>query len=65
MDADALAHENALLKVRLAEVEAALTEAHKANRRLEDILRTAQREKLGNRSKKLSPDQFNLLREDA
>jgi hypothetical protein len=53
------------LKVRLAEVEAALTEAHKANRRLEDILRTAQREKLGNRSKKLSPDQFNLLREDA
>ena len=36
-----------------------------ANRRLEDILRTAQREKFGKRSEKLSPDQFNLALEDA
>ena len=65
MDADALAYENAVLKARLTEVEAALAEAHEANRRLEDILRTAQREKFGKRSEKLSPDQFNLPLEDA
>ena len=60
MDADALARENALLKARLAEVEAALAEVQEANRRLEDILRTSQREQFGKRSEKLSPDQFNL-----
>lgn len=65
MDADALARENALLKARLTEVEAALAEVQEANRRLEDILRTSQREKFGKRSEKLSPDQFNLPLEDA
>lgn len=65
MDAVALARENALLKARLTEVEAALAESQDANRRLEDILRTSQREKFGKRSEKLSPDQFNLPLEDA
>ncbi|MBC7140538.1 MAG: IS66 family transposase zinc-finger binding domain-containing protein, partial [Defluviimonas sp.] len=65
MDAVVLARENALLKARLTEVEAALAEVQEANRRLEDILRTAQREKFGKRSEKLSPDQFNLALEDA
>ena len=65
MDAIDLARENALLKARLTEVEAALAEVQEANRRLEDILRTAQREKFGKRSEKLSPDQFNLPLEDA
>jgi len=65
MAADALARENALLKARLAEVEAALAEVQEANRRLEDILRTSQREQFGKRSEKLSPDQFNLALEDA
>jgi transposase len=65
MDTDALAHENAVLKARLAEVEAVLAEVQEANRRLEDILRTAQRGKFGKQSEKLSPDQFNLPLEDA
>lgn len=65
MDATVLARENALLKARLAEVEAALAESQEANRRLEDILRTSQRETFGKRSEKLSPDQFNLPLEDA
>jgi transposase len=65
MDAAALARENALLKARLTEVEAALTEAQEANRRLEDILRTSQREKFGAKSEKLSPDQFNLPHDEA
>jgi transposase len=65
MDADALSRENAHLKARLAEVEAALAEVQKANRRLEDILRFSQRERFGKRSEKLSPDQFNLPLEDA
>jgi transposase len=54
MKADALARENALLKARLTEVEAARAEAQEANRRLEDILRTSQRETFGKRSEKLS-----------
>ena len=65
MDTAALALENALLKARLTEVEAVLVEVQEANRRLEDILRTARREKFGKRSEKLSPDQFNLPLEDA
>jgi len=65
MDADTLARENALLKARLAQVEAALAEVQEANRRLEGILRTSQRETFGKRSEKLSPDQFNLPLEDA
>ena len=65
MDAAALARENALLKARLAEVEAVLAEVQEANRRLEDIVRMAQREKFGKSSEKLSPDQFNLPLEDA
>ena len=65
METADLARENALLKARLAEVEATLAETQEANRRLQDILRVAQREKFGKRSKKLSPDQFNLPLEDA
>src|SRR6056297_1750435 len=65
MDAAILARENALLKARLAEVEAALAESQEATRRLEDILRTSQRERFGKRSEKLSPDQFSLPLEDA
>jgi cell division septum initiation protein DivIVA len=65
MDTVTLARENTLLKARLAQVEAALAESQDANRRLEDILRTSQREKFGKRSEKLSPDQFNLPLEDA
>jgi len=52
MDVTTLARENALLKARLAEVEAALAESQEAQRRLEDILRTSQREKFGKRSEK-------------
>jgi len=37
MDTDALAHENAVLKARLAQVEAVLAEVQEANRRLEDM----------------------------
>ena len=65
MDADALAHENTHLKARLAEVEAALAEMQEANRRLEDILRSSQRERFVKRSEKLWADQFNLSLEDA
>lgn len=65
METAELARENALLKARLAEVEATLAETQEANRRLQDILHAAQREKFGKRSEKLSPDQFNLPLEDA
>ena len=65
MDADALSRENAHLKARLAEVEAALAEVQEANRRLEGILRASQRERFGKSSERLSPDQFNLPLEDA
>ena len=60
MDADALSRENTHPKARLAEVEAALAEMQEANRRLEDILRSSQRERFGKRSEKLLPDQFKL-----
>lgn len=59
-----LARENALLKARLAEVEAALADAQEGQRRLENILAWMQREKFGKRSEKLSPEQFNLPLED-
>jgi hypothetical protein len=65
MNAATLSRENAHLKARLAEVEAALVEVQEANRRLEGILRAAQRERFGKSSEKLSPDQFNLPLEDA
>ena len=65
MDSAALTRENTLLKARLAEVEAMLAQTQEANRRLQDILRAAQREKFGKRSEKLSPEQFNLPLEDA
>lgn len=65
MEAADLARENALLKARLAEVEATLAETQEANRRLQDILHAAQREKFGKSSEKRSPDQFNLPLEDA
>ena len=61
METADLARENALLKARLAEVEATLAETQEANRRLQDILHAAQREKFGKRSEKLSPDQFNII----
>jgi len=65
MEADTLSRENAHLKARLAEVEAALAEVQEANRRLEGILRASQRARFGKSSEKLSPDQFNLPLEDA
>ncbi len=65
MDADALTRENAHPKARLAEVEAVLAEVQEANRRLEDILRSAQRAQFGKSSEKLPPDRFNLPLEDA
>ena len=65
MDANILSRENAHLKARLAEVEAALLEVQEANRRLEGILRASQRDRFGKSSEKLSPDQFNLPLEDA
>ncbi len=64
MDPADLARENMLLKVRLAEVEAALVDAQEAQQRLESIVSLLRREKFGARSEKLSPDQFNLPLED-
>ena len=61
MDTASLAQENTLLKARLAQVEAVLAEVQEANRRLEDILRTAQREKFGAKSEKLSPGNLPLF----
>ena len=60
----ALSQENAFLKARLAETEAALADAMEAQRRLERIVGELQREKFGPRSEKLDPDQFNLPLED-
>jgi transposase len=61
MESNAAVIENAILKARLADVEAVLAEMQEAYRRLEDILRTVQREQFGKRSEKLSPDQFNWV----
>lgn len=60
----ALAEENARLKARLAETEAALEDAVEAQRRLESIVGELRREKFGPRSEKLDPEQFNLPLED-
>lgn len=60
----ALSEENASLKARLAETEAALEEAVEAQRRLENIVGELQREKFAARSEKLDPEQFNLPLED-
>jgi len=62
-DAD-LAAENARLKARLAETEAALADAQEAQRRLESIVSELRREKFGRASEKLDADQFNLPLED-
>lgn len=60
----ALTEENALLKARLAETEAALADAVEAQRRLESIVSELRRETFGPRSEKLDPEQFNLPLED-
>jgi len=58
-DAD-LAAENARLRARLAETEAALADAQVAQRRLESIVSGLRRDKFGRASEKLDPDQFNV-----
>ncbi len=60
----ALAQENARLKARLAETEAALADAVEAQRRLESIISELRRDRFGARSEKLDPEQFNLPLED-
>lgn len=60
----ALAEENARLKARLAETEAALAGAVEAQRRLESIVGELRREKFSARSEKLAPEQFNLPLEE-
>lgn len=64
MNDTALAEENARLKVRLAETEAALADAVEAQRRLESIIGELRRDKFGAKSEKLDPEQFNLPLED-
>jgi transposase len=64
MNDTALAAENARLKARLAETEAALAEALEARRRLESLVAELRRERFGARSEKLDPEQFNLPLED-
>lgn len=59
-----LAEENARLRTRLAETEAALADAQEAQRRLESIVSELRRDKFGAKSEKLDPDQFNLPLED-
>jgi transposase len=60
----ALAEENARLKARLAQTEAALADAVEAQRRLESIVSELRRDKFGARSEKLDSEQFNLPLED-
>lgn len=62
-DAD-LAEENARLRARLAETEAALADAQEAQRRLESLIGELRRDKFGRTSEKLDADQFNLPLED-
>lgn len=64
MNDASLAEENASLKVRLAETEAALADAVEAQRRLESIIGELRRERFGAKSEKLDPEQFNLPLED-
>jgi transposase len=64
MTDSALAEENARLKARLAETEAALADAVEAQKRLESIVSELRREKFGSKSEKLDPEQFNLPLED-
>ena len=64
MNDTSLAEENASLKVRLAETEAALADAVEAQRRLESIIGELRRERFGAKSEKLDPEQFNLPLED-
>ena len=59
-----LAEENARLRARLAETEAALADAVEAQKRLESIVSELRREKFGPKSEKLDPEQFNLPLED-
>ncbi len=60
----ALAAENACLKMRLAETEAALASALEAQQRLESIIGELRRDRFGRASEKLDPEQFNLPLED-
>ncbi len=60
MNDTVLAEENARLKVRLAETEAALADAVETQRRLESIIGELRRDKFGARSEKLDPEQLNL-----
>jgi hypothetical protein len=60
----ALAEENARLRARLAQTEAALADAQESQRRLESIVSELRREKFGAKSEKLDPEQFNLPLED-
>ena len=60
----ALTQENARLKARLAETEAALADAVEAQNRLESIVSELRRETFGRKSEKLDPEQFNLPLED-
>ena len=64
MNEAALAEENARLKARLAETEAALAEALEARRRLESIVAELRRDRFGAKSEKFDPEQFNLPLED-
>lgn len=64
MNDAALAEENACLKARLAETEAALADAVEAQRRLESIIGELRRKKFGAKSEKLDAEQFNLPLED-
>ena len=64
MNDAALAEENARLKARLAETEAALTDAVEAQRRLESIIGEQRHERFGAKSEKLDAEQFNLPLED-
>jgi transposase len=64
MNGAVLAQENAALKARLSDLEAALADAQEAQRRLESMLSQLRREKFGAKSEKLAPDQFNLPLED-
>lgn len=57
--------ENALLKVRLAEVQAMSAKTQEANRRQQDILRMARSETFGENFGKQSPYEFKLPLGDA